>query len=112
MIVEQINAWNCKVESSPFKQGLETADAVELARCKRAPSKELQRKYHNTPHFQKLKQVAIQIHQRCQVCHRVPENMSTLTFHHVTYATLFEEDVIRDGLLVCRRCHRKLHGRG
>jgi len=111
-IHQVINEWNAKVESSPFSQGLKASEAMELVRATRAPSQELQRKYHKTAHFAKLKQTAIAIHGRCQVCHNVPLEMSMLTFHHVTYRNLFEEDVIRDGLLVCRRCHRRLHGKG
>lgn len=107
-----INEWNTKVESNPFQQGLPAADAIILVRATRAPDKKLQRKYHDTAHFAKLKQVAIAIHGRCQTCHRPNSEDAGLTFHHVTYRNLFEEDVIRDGLLVCRRCHRRLHGKG
>jgi len=111
-IHQVINEWNAKVESSPFSQGLKASEAMELVRATRAPDTKLQAKYHKTAHFAKLKQTAIAIHGRCQVCHCQPEEMSSLTFHHVTYKNLFEEDVIRDGLLVCRRCHRRLHGKG
>lgn len=107
-IADQINAWNCKVESNPFKQGLSIGDAHALAKAKTAPSRELQRKYQKTEHFQRLKDTVIAIHGKCQLC----PSKKSLTFHHVHYRTLFEEDVIRDGVLVCSRCHRKLHGKG
>lgn len=110
-IFERVLTQGKKVASDPFAQGLDVVDAVALMKTTKAPDRQLQRKYQGTPHFAALKAAGFELHGRCQVCHSKPQT-SKLTFHHVTYKTLFREDVVKDGLFVCPRCHSKLHGKG
>jgi DNA-binding transcriptional MerR regulator len=91
-------------------KGISIAELKELLECKRAPDKKLQAKYHKTDHFKLVKQKAIELHGGCELCNS--NTLEGLTFHHTTYTTLFRENIILDGVLVCRRCHRKLHGKG
>ena len=90
--------------------GLTIEELKELLECKRAPDRKLQAKYHKTAHFQRVKDVAKELHNGCQLCNS--SKLEGLTFHHTTYETLFRENIVTDGILVCQRCHRKLHGKG
>jgi hypothetical protein len=100
-----------RVVTSPFCQGLKKVDAIALLMATRAPEGRLQRLYHKTAHFQALKAVAYELYGGCAICGR-DDDQAGLTFHHTSYRNLFNEDVAKDGLLVCRKCHRKLHGKG
>jgi len=95
------------VKSDPFQQGMEKKDVIAILETEKSPPKNLQTKYHKTEHFQRLKSEAIALHGKCQLC---PKNKS-LTFHHTTYKTLFCENMVTDGVVVCPRCHSKLHGK-
>lgn len=44
----------------------------------------------------------------CQRCHRKSRQ---LTVHHRHYKTFMEEDPEKDLMLLCRRCHEKIHNR-
>lgn len=42
----------------------------------------------------------------CVVC----KSKSKLQVHHITYKSLYGEDVLNDLMTVCNKCHERIHG--
>ena len=98
------------LKSDPYAQGLDRDLAIHLVTATRAPTKQAQARYCHTPHFRALREAAVEVYGTCVLCGRTPES-TTLTIHHRNYRHLFEEDIQKDVVLICQRCHRKYHGK-
>jgi 5-methylcytosine-specific restriction endonuclease McrA len=91
----------------PYEQGLDKKTVTALL-TGRATAPE-RAKYYRTDWFKQLVAEAMDIHQGlCQVCGKKGK---TMTFHHNRYGTLFNENALLDGILVCSRCHQRVHSR-
>lgn len=100
---------NLIVKSDPFAQGLPREVVIALLKCKRAPDRATQAKYHKTPHFAALKEAALELYKTCVSCGK---DGGGLTVHHRHYRSLFCEHLTHDVVLVCSRCHAHIHRRG
>lgn len=83
-------------------------EILALLSAREAPPKPLMAKYYKTPWFKALKASHIERTGHCMIWQAHTEG---LTLHHNTYETLFAEND-EHILVVCGRCHRKIHGKG
>ena len=102
-----------RVVSDPYVQGLSRKDAIALVTSVRAPDKNLQARYHRTPHFRALKANAVTLYSTCVICGKKGVS-AKLTVHHrpCGYRHLFEENLVTDVVLVCARDHARLRWKG
>ena len=61
--------------------------------------------YLTTSHWRKLRAVARTHYKTCVLCGAI----ETLNVHHRNYANLGNEDIARDLVLLCDRCHKTYH---
>lgn len=99
-----------RVTSDPHSQDLRGNETLVLMTCKRAPDKALQQRYRRTRHFKDLTEACVELYETCALCGRNDEQAG-LAPHHRRYTTLFHEDLTRDVVLLCRRCHARHHRR-
>ena len=94
-----------RIESDPYSQGLDRQVAVRLVCCTKAPDTKDRQKYERTPHFQAMRDELIARYSTCVLCGK-PGTVP----HHRRYGNaLFQEDLHRDVILLCVRCHRRHH---
>jgi len=98
------------IKSNPFGEINDPQLVLDLlhATATKPPTKQAQAKYHKTQHWANLVQAATELYKTCAICGKG----KNLTVHHRGYARLFCEHLTEDVVLVCQRCHRKLHGKG
>lgn len=74
------------------------------------PSQLKYREYLQSPHWQKVRNEIIKVRgEKCEIC-GATENLQV---HHKTYKHLgFEENYPEDLIVVCKKCHYKIHHRG
>jgi len=89
------------------KQGL--APDVILRLLSGTHTAEDRAKYYRTPWFRALTERAVEETGCCVLCGRE----TGLLWHHNPngYKHMFREDLLRDGALTCKRCHRRHEGK-
>ena len=101
-----------RIEISPYRSGLDKEVINRLLTCNNKPEVRDRQKYEKTKHFLRLKTRVEEVYQTCVLC----EGSKNLVTHHRNYRNLFREDVYRDVVLMCQRCHGRYHrghrGRG
>ncbi len=65
-------------------------------------------KYLDSPEWKKKKEIVLSILGRtCKLCGKYGN-----TIHHNTYARVYQEDLIRDLTVLCKKCHTNYHEKG
>lgn len=67
-------------------------------------------KYLNSPEWQEKKRQRMQIdHFACQMCGCKGSKLNPLNVHHLSYHNIYEENVEKDLVTLCRSCHMGVH---
>ncbi len=61
--------------------------------------------YLNSPEWKKKRTEAIELYESCVLC----ASKHDLEVHHRTYANFKNENITRDLIVLCSRCHAKYH---
>ena len=61
--------------------------------------------YLNSTEWKKIREEAIELYQSCVLC----ASRNSLEVHHRTYANFKNENITRDLIVICSRCHAKYH---
>lgn len=68
--------------------------------------KDRYQEYLESPEWDELRKEAYKMADyRCELCHSV-----AAAVHHVKYPKRYKEDCLENLVVVCDRCHRRLHG--
>jgi hypothetical protein len=101
-----------RVEVDPVDSGLCGDVVLRLLSCGNRPDRRDREKYEKTDHFARVREGVEGMYGTCVLCNR----SKNLVVHHRHYRSLFREDLVRDVVLLCQRCHGRYHrghrGRG
>ena len=101
-----------RVETPHNRSGLSKDVVLRLLTCDNKPDAKDRVKYEKTKHFLRLRERVEEVYGTCVLW----EGSKNLVTHHRNYRNLFREDIFKDVVLLCQRCHGRYHrghrGRG